>query len=161
MKPGAHAVLLGGPEAALMARGRGLTVRDSFMLYTSRGCLVAWLVRAPLDGNVTEAAINHGSRGLAIDTSRVGTSDKLARMNLVGPNGQFNPAGGANRAVHDPIAASGRWPTNLLLLHGGGCLEVTCEVECPVRTIGEASRFYPTFSTLAEAVTWLSRLTDG
>lgn len=161
MKPGAHAVLLGGHEAALMARGEGLTVRDSFMLLWGNRTLVAWLVRAPLEGSIVEAAINHSSRGLAIDASRVETSDDLGRMNVVGPNGQFNPAGGPSRATYDPIAASGRWPSNLLLVHGAGCLGGECEVECPVARMDTPSRFYPTFSTLAEAVTWIATLAEA
>lgn len=177
--PGEHVVVLGGDDGGLAARQAGLVVKDSIQIVTSRGTLVAWLAQAPRIGGITENAINFGEGLLDVDHNRLCTTDDLGRMNKSGSNGQFNASGGPSRATHDPIAASGRWPTNLLFVHDDAC-GVDCVSSCPVarldaqalvkgslgagrgsKTDDSASRFFPSFANVREAVTWLSSMVGG
>ncbi len=266
-RPGEHVVLVGGPQDALAARQEGLQVRDTLLLLLPGGrVLTAFLCRRPLGSGMTvaENVLRYGAGGLWIDGCRVVTGDDLnggaysaggraAPMTGDGRTGaslgMFEPGRGAGEYKQP----TGRWPTNLVLVHGPGCVQCgskvvkgitggsvrgatafgllnddswvpkpvdkhyyisedgtetvaawECQEDCPVRMMDEqsgdrvsghlraevqraafgqngvyskasgtglgrtyeanaggASRFYPQFQSLTEALAWLARLIGG
>ena len=166
MRPGEHLIIVGTEENALQARLRGLHLRDTLtILLPGPRSLWAFLFRAPLDGTLAKNVLGHGCGGLNIGECQTG---------------------------------DGRWPSNLLLVHGPGCGDQECQPDCPVGLLnvmsglsrsvpsmrgerhgavygggkgptgpdtmrghsdfGGASRFFPQFYGLAEALGWLMLL---
>jgi site-specific DNA-methyltransferase (adenine-specific) len=81
------------------------------------------LARKPLDGTVAENVLKWGCGGLAIDACRIGTSEKLGRINNA--KDQYNPSSycmaASERTNFDTSdRAGGRYPANLLLDEGAG-----------------------------------------
>ena len=124
IRPGEHVVLIGGDYDALGARAAGFQVRDTLaiLLPGGRG-LRAFLCRRPLEGTVAENVLKHGVGGLWIDGCRVGTSEALASRTHGHRPRAMNPGGGCRAAAPGDFEQhpSGRWPTNLVLVHGPGC----------------------------------------
>lgn len=89
----------------------------------------AFLCRMPLEGTVAENVLKHGCGGLDIDGCRVGTTKRVpgglsrtAGTSLCGSkDGSLRHETG-QEGGHNPNL--GRWPTNLLLVHGPGCKRV-------------------------------------
>jgi site-specific DNA-methyltransferase (adenine-specific) len=74
------------------------------------------VARKPLIGTVAENVLTHGTGGLNIDASRIGT-ETITTTNGKGFSGSFE--GGVNNnggATHQ-----GRWPANLILSHTESC----------------------------------------
>jgi DNA modification methylase len=74
------------------------------------------VARKPLIGTVAENVLTHGTGGLNIDASRIGT-ETITTTNGKGFSGSFE--GGVNNnggATHQ-----GRWPANLILGHAESC----------------------------------------
>ena len=126
MKPGEHIVVVGGPEIGVAGREAGLHVRDSILVFLpGPRVMVAWLFRAPLEGTVVETVLGAGTGGVNVDGCRVFTdwSDRpdswKAGGHAAAPKGlkYLDRIGGIGVTCH----ASGRWPTNLVLVHGPGC----------------------------------------
>ena len=129
--PGSHEAVVGTVSDALAARRRGLQLRDT-ILVMGPGARVqtAFLFRQPLDGTVARNMLHHGTGALNIDACRVAWgSDKPSqnywnRMGAGGTDrfaGQFTTA--QKRAYADgriPVP-SGRWPADLVLVHGTEC----------------------------------------
>jgi len=119
-RPGEHVVLVGGPQDALAARQEGLQVRDTLLLLLPGGrVLTAFLCRCPLEGTVAENVLKHGVGGLWIDGCRIGTDENRGR-----PRGTFphsDDSWGNGHLARTESHPSGRWPTNLVLVHGPGC----------------------------------------
>lgn len=124
-------VLVGGPSEALAARQAGFQVRDTLLvLLPGRRVLTAFLCRRPLEGTVAENVLKYGTGGLWIDGCRV-ACEPGDRTDRLGGN---TPKWGTNTYAKDayslaaraasPANPSGRWPTNLLLVHGPGCVRV-------------------------------------
>ena len=199
VRPGQHLVLIGGIQDALAARSRGFQLKDTIHILLPAGCVLeAFLFRQPLEGTIVENVLSHNQGGLWIDGCRIRTSENL------GGAGEFKQP-------------AGRWPPNLLLVHGPNCkqmgeksavghasqngtetvLSCNCQPNCPVRALDEmsgtqcnggpvyqgkgpggfsgnigglptcfakdsgvASRFYPQFNCLQNALHWLIRLTE-
>lgn len=136
VRPGEFRVILGGPLDALRARSEGFQVRDTLLvLLPGRRVLTAFLCRRPLEGTVAENVLKHGVGGLWIDGCRVVTGDDLnggaysaggraAPMTGDGRTGaslgMFEPGRGAGEYKQP----TGRWPTNLVLVHGPGCVRI-------------------------------------
>lgn len=214
MRPGEHSLAVGSP-----ARQWG-HLRDTILiLMPGPRVMVVSLHRWPLDGTVAETVLKHGCGGINIDACRVvGISPSVAQEH--------------------PGECLGRWPPNVLLVHGPGCQRTgstevpapvinrfldgmkpfgngaghpyeqtsggveqidvwDCEPGCPVRVLdeqsdysttkphagdgkpldtrdagwgfrrmasdladeGTATRFFPQFACLDEALAWLQRLT--
>jgi len=96
-------------DAAKQWSGWGTALKSAFEPIT--------LAMKPIDGTFAANALKHGVAGLNIDGSRIPLSDGaiLGRRNKIGDNGWKNSSGGDSRAMSDPIAASGRWPANVIL----------------------------------------------
>jgi site-specific DNA-methyltransferase (adenine-specific) len=87
------------------------------------------VARKPLIGTVAENVLTHGTGGLNIDASRIGTNgEKIQPFGtptnskggiLNGTSEQRNPETIAN--AMQKVEALGRWPANLILSHGESC----------------------------------------
>ena len=134
MKPGDLLIVLGNEADTLEAQGQGLHLRDTLLiLFPGPRSLVAFLFRQPLEGTVAENVLKHGCGGLWIDGCRVGYGGKsLADVQKEarspgkhGQNGRVIYNGGwIERGEPIEFHPLGRWPTNLLLVHGPGCVRV-------------------------------------
>ena len=100
---------------------------------------VIHVLRKPLsEGTVASNVVKHGTGGINIDASRIGTDD-----NLNGGAYAENPTerwdGAENwrykRGDHGNVGEyqqpTGRWPANVILQHPDGC-RCDCEPDCPV-----------------------------
>ncbi len=116
---------------------------------------VIHVARKPLVGTVAKTALKHGTGGLNIDRSRLGTKESLdggayaqtatprpnpeewrfkrggARSKLPGDDREGAAAGmyqPGNTATGEFTQPSGRWPANLILEHKPGCKKVGTKV---------------------------------
>lgn len=130
VQPGAHLLVIGGQDGeGIHARVQGKQVRDSFLLLLPRQRVaVAFLLREPFDGAVTECLVTAGNGGLHIDPCRVSanlsefysktTGKPRSGLGHAKGFGMGEGYGGANA---NPPHTLGRWPTNLLLVHDSTC----------------------------------------
>lgn len=75
--------------------------------------LLVVVAMKPLEGTFAQNAIQHGVAGLAIDACRVGT-EKVITTCGKGFDGSF----GGGRNDNGGAVRFGRWPANLILVHG-------------------------------------------
>ena len=104
LTPGAHAVLIGDLDSAIVGRCAGLALRDTLILVLPQGIVLgAFLFRKPL-GMATLVAnlLKYGEGVLDIQSCRT-TADASA---------------------WSLDALKGRWPSNTLLVHANGCRQV-------------------------------------
>lgn len=130
--PGGHAVVFGGFRVALEAEDAGFEVRDSItVLGPNRD--QAWLFRKPIEsGNVASQVLATGTGAIWIEGCRVSTSDSLNGGAYAGglrekttewqnADRSGGKGSGFRQGLGDFQTPSGRWPPNLLLIHGSGC----------------------------------------
>lgn len=135
LPPGSHVVLLTeDPTDGLRGRRRGLEVRDTILVVGVGGPKFAFLFRKEIEGTVSENVLRYGVGGLNIGACRVRTNDNL--------NGGAYSGGGRPTTGYSPTASiksgmlaegkgrldpteyrqpEGRWPSNLVFVHGEGC----------------------------------------
>jgi hypothetical protein len=94
---------------------------------------VIHLVRKPLsESSVATNTLRHGAGALNIDETRVGYQDESDMTPTVGKGepGQLNPGCGPSFPHHKEnwgtwkVNMSGRWPSNVVLQHLGGCHQI-------------------------------------
>lgn len=97
------------------------------------------VARKPLVGTVADNIFEYGVGAININATRIPVTDGaiLGRHNKVGNNGWKNSSGGDTRATYDPIAASGRWPANLIIDDSDEVLSLF-----PVNKLSHARFFY-------------------
>lgn len=129
--PGAHVVVFGPYSVGLEARRAGFEVRDSFLVL-GLSSLHAFLFRHPVEGTVAENVLRYGVGALNIGACRVHHIEpaKMTERTV----GKFSDSASAyakdtySVQMQSGSLASpsilGRWPPNLLLVHGPGCKEV-------------------------------------
>lgn len=84
------------------------------------------VARKPLEGTLLNNATVHGTGGLNIDATRIGTADRFGG----GANGASGFAGGyTSGAGWVPGPANGRWPANIILGHSPDCRQTGETVE--------------------------------
>ncbi len=128
LHPGAYvAVLINDAHACLEARRVGLCVRDTLMVFLP-GLQTAsvLLLRMPLEHAVIEQAVTTGSGALHIDSARVYTdwkeADRPASWKASGHSAKPDATKiAAPPGVGISLHPAGRWPTNVVLVHGPGC----------------------------------------
>lgn len=177
MLPGEHVIIVGTEVDALRARAAGLSLRDTILiLLPGVTTLAAYLFRSPLDGTVADNMSKHGCGGLNIDGCRVTTTDNL-NGGAYSHGGRAAPMSGDQRSgaslgMFEPgrsagiyRAPSGRWPTNLVLVHGQGCTTKACQANCPVRLLDRMSGITQSVSSMRGerhgAVYWGGKGTHG
>ena len=106
------------------------------------------VLRKPLsEGTVAANTLKHGTGGLNIDASRIGSghhlpAGRVTSKRLAGDGGLGAGAGREGpREVFTPRSVSGRWPANVILQHLDGCrcdgVNWVCEPGCPVARLDE------------------------
>jgi hypothetical protein len=138
MLPGEHLIVIGREADAIEARRAGLHLRDTLLiLLPGVTTLFAYLFRQRLEGTVAENVLRYGCGGLNIDGCRVTTSaqdaEALAMCTTPGSGRMYAsspPIGTFTRSSSSGAldTTKGRWPTNLLLVHGPSCSEVGTKV---------------------------------
>ena len=127
--PGSHLILVGRASDAIGARALGWILRDTILILTPGPVAIpAFLFRWPLEGTVRDTALQHGLGALNIDSCRVsGDMSEFFSKTTGKPRSGLGHAHGygmgdgfgGDRA--NPPHHGGRWPPNLLLVHGAGC----------------------------------------
>ena len=121
--PGTHVVVLSAdPLAPVRARKLDLEFRDALLVIASDGVSFAFLFRKSCsEPTVAENVLKHGTGALNIDACRVGTEE----MRVTASDGTIKSQ---NRAMAAPNTGriecgtkQGRWPSNLVFIHGNGC----------------------------------------
>jgi hypothetical protein len=149
--PGAHvAILSEAPSTAIEGRLRGLELRDTLLILRP-GPRVGFLFlfRAPLaEAGVTAQVMATGTGAIHVDACRVAYASEADKTPTVGKSGDggLNPGIGANLPQHKPnwgawhVKDAGRWPPNVLFVHGPDCKRVgSRQVKTSMGTVGALS----------------------
>ena len=106
---------------------------------------VIHLLRKPTsERTVTANVVKHGTGGLNIDASRIGTHGETLSCSTADPyhakdgsQRTWNPT--STRGVEREQHVAGRWPANMIFQHLDGCRrrENICEPGCPVAALEE------------------------
>lgn len=137
LAPGAHAIVVGEDFVGVEGRKAGFDVRDTILVLSPGIARIAFVFRKPIEESTTTAqVIKTGTGAMNIDDCRVasggehfrfGTIRRLAAGFVDGADartgkssGRFAP-GYSFEATNHP---GGRWPSNLVLVHGPECREV-------------------------------------
>ena len=100
------------------------------------------VLRKPLsEGTVASNVLKHGTGGINIDASRVGTEQiPINRLEV------WSGFGRKERPAYVATTGEGRWPANVILQHLDGCrcdgvkmANWICEPGCPVPRLDEQS----------------------
>lgn len=129
--PGAHVILIGDTttwqQSSIGARKAGLEVRDAIAVLSPSGLDFAVMLRRPVgELSVTAQLLKTGTGALNIDATRVFTDwDEPDRPD------SWKRSGHSAKPEAEKIAAppgtginchpKGRWPSNLLFIHGVSC----------------------------------------
>jgi len=101
---------------------------------------VVYLLRKPLsEGTITANVLKHGTGAINIDACRVGTGGDKTGGGCSG-NSALHEGGIKARSPVD--RSKGRWPSNVVIKHLDGCKDSSCDTGCPVKAMGDNSRFY-------------------
>jgi site-specific DNA-methyltransferase (adenine-specific) len=96
------------------------------------------LARKPFKGTVADNVLEHGTGGINVDATRVGTdTERGDHYNGKSPLGGSKIFKGLNMKSTWNVKP-GRWPTNLVFSHHPECGD-DCHPDCPVRELGEQS----------------------
>lgn len=167
--PGGHLCVLSRDVlAGIGLRRLGLEIRDTLLVLGVEGLSFAFLCRKPLEGTVVENVLRHGAGVLWIDGCRIRTGESpsvkrreasaksgKAGRNTSGIGGEEAKRLGRMQANRDPLVSLkhylvvrpgeslGRWPTNLVLIHGPECRRIetawACQDGCPVAELDQQS----------------------
>lgn len=166
---GAHMVVFAPDErAALEARRYGFTLRDTLLVYSPGRAEVAYLLRKTLgEPTVAENLMKHGTGGINIERCRVSwgaekpSQEEWNRLGS-GGSGESTTAFLQHTAIREYYAKglipvpSGRWPTNLVVIHGPGCRLVG------TRSVSSRTREFPEGDEgRADTGTWRFRPTEA
>jgi hypothetical protein len=148
---GAHlAVFASDPQVAIEGRKIGLELRDTLLVLRPRVATFVFLFRKAItESTVAEQMAKTRTGALNIDGCRIGhktethsSSPRKERNTMI--KGMVD---GTETVTHD----YGRWPSNVVFVHGPKCQNVgtkrvketvaawECEPECPVRLLDEQS----------------------
>ena len=128
--PGAHVVAMGPYQECIEARRAGFEVRDTVLVVSPEGTSFAFLLRKPLAGTVADNVLRHGVGALNIDGCRVAHASaadfaqhKAGVEALKARGGSFANSwkNSSDLSGASDVTTKGRWPTNLVFIHGAGC----------------------------------------
>lgn len=128
--PGAHVVLFTEDETdAVAGRLAGLHLRDTLLVLRPMASGFAFLFRVPMVGTVIENARQRGAGPLNVDACRIrwkSEAERLAAMPGSMPKandsvGTFQTRDRTAERPEDFQNPLGRWPSNVLIVHGPGC----------------------------------------
>lgn len=152
MLPGQHVIIIGTEVDALRARASGLSLRDTILiLLPGITTVFAFLFRAPFEGTVADNMSKHGCGGLNIDGCRIysgpSSGGSTSGASAFGQGSGWNSHNNRTTQI-DRTMSAGRWPTNLLLVHGPGCTTKACQANCPVRLLDRMSGITQSVSSM-------------
>lgn len=130
---GGHVVLLSrDPLACVGLRRLGLEVRDTLLVLEPGGSRFAFLCRMPCsEPTVAENVQRYGTGGLWIDGCRVGTDTVTVWATKTGES-CYGQVVQTNADKCPTTSHTGRWPSNLVLIHTPACRTVgTRDVKAP------------------------------
>lgn len=162
LQAGQHIILLSvDPIQALEGRRFGLMLRDTLLVLSAGQTEFAFLFRKEMEGTVAENVLRHGQGGLWIDGCRVKSDEYLGRLNH--KTSKFINGANGVRATHNRTifvnnsTGKGRWPSNLVFVHGPECRERNsigygletvaawvCQEDCVVKALDQQSGNLPT-----------------
>lgn len=132
--PGAHAIVVADDySVGIGARKLGLELRDTLLVLSPKGSRFAFLLRKPCsEGTVAENVLLHGTGALNIDRCRVSTTESLSGGAYSGDyrekttewqnaDRSGGKGSGFRQGVGEYEPPTGRWPSNLVFVHGEGC----------------------------------------
>lgn len=120
-------------------------------------------MRWPLDGTVAETTLKHGCGGINIDVCRIRHAsqadldhhrDMVARIKERGGSMANSWKNSSDLSGASEVSMAGRWPPNVLLVHGPGCFGAALDNDSD-----SASRFFPQFDSTEGALAWCITLT--
>lgn len=94
--------------------------------------------RKPLDVTIIQNVAKYGVGGINIDGCRISSSSDTRRNSKGGENGLHGSSTFRirERRAEEQVAPKGRYPSNVILSHHQGCVEIAgnweCHSECPV-----------------------------
>ncbi len=151
--PGAHvAVLADDADVGIEGRLAGLEFRDTILvLRPGPRSSYCFLFRVPLaESTVAEQMMATGTGGLNINACRVGYASETDRQ-FAKPEGRATSKPGALAGKVEKDGArkdfqadntKGRWPANLVLVHGSGCKSVGTKRVHGSHSTGVDPKFY-------------------
>lgn len=108
------------------ARRAGLEIRDSICILRPEGPMFALLARGPLKSTVVDEVVRRGTGVIGIDVCRISTGDNLNggayAKNSEFPDKRRWEGGPLTNNAGEYKQPSGRFPANLILVHGEGCV---------------------------------------
>jgi hypothetical protein len=131
LRPGGQAFVLTDEGGSIEGRCAGLELRDTVLILSPGPCTrFAFLFRAPFpEGALIDRVATAGIGALNINKCRVGyhgEGDRLSALpgSMPGANrsiGTFQTRDRSAESPRDNQSAEGRWPPNIVLIHGPGC----------------------------------------
>ena len=163
LDPGAYVIVIADDKTASVARNTGFEIRDTIAILSSQPQRIALVLRKPLLATVAEQILTTETGAINIEDCRVGTSGGTKRNGQVPypkkADGREDRTHSWARTGHDIIELdAGRWPPNLVLVHGTSCRKGECELNCLAANFGETFYFCPQFRDDSELLTWFTRL---
>ena len=141
LPPGAHvAVFADNADAGIEGRLVGLELRDTLLvLWAGPKSSFVFLFRKPCAENTVANQMGATATGaINVDACRVATGEHLGRPPR-SANAIYAGVGkGTNLTAYDGHE-DGRWPSNVVLMHGPGCGTTECEPECPAPLLDQQS----------------------
>jgi hypothetical protein len=149
-------ILSNDPAPFLLVRRLGFVLRDALLIYSPGRAELAYLFRKALDGDtVAENCLKHGTGGINVEGCRVSwgsekpTQEEWNRLGA-GGTGESTTAFLQHTAIRKYYAEglipvpTGRWPTNLVVIHAPGCVKLgdltwSCQGECWIPEIDDQS----------------------
>lgn len=130
-------------------------VRDTILiLLPGPKTLLVALHREDLDGTVVDTVLKHGCSGINIDACRIRHANPedfarhkamVDRLKAQGGSRTQSWKNSSDLSGASEVSTAGRWPPNVLLVHGPGC-HPECQPNCPVRLLDEAVGIRPSGS---------------
>ena len=140
MQPGSHTVVITteAPRDGIQARKQGYELRDSLAIFLPGQTLHALLLRTPLsEKTVATQVLTTGTGALNIDGCRIEGAVPSTKTGQGFRKGKFT--GQVGRGARGELdgqewsSSKGRWPTNVLLIHGPRCV---CQGTRKVKNVG-------------------------
>jgi hypothetical protein len=125
LHPGAHVILVTEDERdAVVLRCKGLEFRDTILIVGPEGSRYGLLFRMPMHDTVMEQVLSTGTGALNIDGCRVGLGGDKGSWPVTSRKGRQSFNSAEDGSLNSPVLtdqSQGRWPSNLVFIHGEGC----------------------------------------
>jgi hypothetical protein len=163
LRPGAHAFVITAEVGSIEGRIAGFEVRDTLLVLSAGPkSRYAFLFRKPTEETtILSQVVETGDGALNVAGCRIGWgSENQEEWSKKGSAGSGSPNIGQNtEGMHKAYAEgavsvpTGRWPTNVLLIHAPTCRSLNslaawqCDEGCPVKMLDEISGQRPSTLT--------------